>query len=415
MIKNLLLAFFGLFSVVIVAQEGTSSPYSFFGIGDVRFKGTIENQIMAGVGIEQDSIHFNIDNPASFSHLKLTNFGIGMTYGTRKLDNGNEKAKTERASLDYLAVGLPLGKFGAGFGLIPYSAVGYKIQDGVLGDPRVRKYSGQGGLNKVFIALGYKVNTKLSIGADVQYNFGKIETTSLQVIDGVDTASQDNNVVNLSGINFNLGAMYQTKLNKKLTVFSGANLVIGSSLKSKNEQFLATVNYTPELEVSSIELSNINYSQTKLQLPTKISGNLAIGEIRKWYLGGKIMVGTATNLSNYYNNASGASYGRIGSVSLGGYYIPDFMSYNSYFKRITFRAGIRYEKTGLVFNTQSINDTGFTFGVGLPITGSFSNINVGFELGKRGTTNAGLVKENYGNIKIGLSFNDRWFEKRKFN
>jgi hypothetical protein len=35
----LLLSFF--------AQEGTS-PYSYYGIGDVRFKGTVENRSMAG-------------------------------------------------------------------------------------------------------------------------------------------------------------------------------------------------------------------------------------------------------------------------------------------------------------------------------------------------------------------------------
>jgi hypothetical protein len=43
----------------------TSSPYSFYGIGDVRFKGTVENRSMAGVAVEQDSIHMNLENPAS--------------------------------------------------------------------------------------------------------------------------------------------------------------------------------------------------------------------------------------------------------------------------------------------------------------------------------------------------------------
>jgi hypothetical protein len=37
-----------LFFVVSFAQEGTASPYSYYGIGDVRFKGTVENRSMAG-------------------------------------------------------------------------------------------------------------------------------------------------------------------------------------------------------------------------------------------------------------------------------------------------------------------------------------------------------------------------------
>ena len=57
----------------------------------------------------------------------------------------------------------------------------------------------------------------------------------------------------------------------------------------------------------------------------------------------------------------------------------------------------------------------FTLGVGLPLGGTFSNVNIGFELGKRGTTNAGLIQENYANFTLALSLNDRWFVKRKFD
>jgi hypothetical protein len=46
-----------LLSLVSFAQEGTSSPYSYYGIGDIRFKGTVENRSMAGIAVEQDSIH----------------------------------------------------------------------------------------------------------------------------------------------------------------------------------------------------------------------------------------------------------------------------------------------------------------------------------------------------------------------
>ena len=56
-----------------------------------------------------------------------------------------------------------------------------------------------------------------------------------------------------------------------------------------------------------------------------------------------------------------------------------------------------------------------TLGVGMPLNGTFSNVNIGFELGKKGTTSSNLVQENYANLSIGFSFNDTWFVKRKFN
>ena len=76
---------------------------------------------------------------------------------------------------------------------------------------------------------------------------------------------------------------------------------------------------------------------------------------------------------------------------------------------------MRYEKTGLVVKGESINDIGLSLGLGLPITGSLSNVNIGFELGKRGTTNSNLVEENYAKISVGFSLNDKWFQQRKFD
>jgi hypothetical protein len=142
---------------------------------------------------------------------------------------------------------------------------------------------------------------------------------------------------------------------------------------------------------------------------------MGIGESKKWLLGGKIAYQKTYGQENTYNKASNVGYGRFGSVSLGGYYIPNYNSFSSYAKRIVYRGGLKYEKTGLMINSESINDMGLTLGVGLPISGSFSNVNLGFELGKKGTTNANLVQENYANFSVSFSLNDKWFVKRKFD
>ena len=54
-----------------------------------------------------------------------------------------------------------------------------------------------------------------------------------------------------------------------------------------------------------------------------------------------------------------------------------------------------------------------SFGVSLPIGLRLSNVNLGFELGKRGTTDNNLIKENYYNFRLSLSLNDKWFRKQK--
>jgi hypothetical protein len=131
-------------------------------------------------------------------------------------------------------------------------------------------------------------------------------------------------------------------------------------------------------------------------------------------IGAELTMQQSSNFGNRFNDIDNVEYENSTKFSLGGYYIPKYNSFNRYLERVTYRAGFNYENTGLIINNESINNYGITFGLGLPLGGSFSNINIGFEYGKRGTTNAGLVEENYTNVFISLSLSDRWFVKRKY-
>lgn len=149
--------------------------------------------------------------------------------------------------------------------------------------------------------------------------------------------------------------------------------------------------------------------------PSTVTIGVGFGESKKWLLGAQFSTRDAAKLGNTYNSFTNVSFQKYQKIAIGGYFIPNYNSFTSYAKRLVFRGGLKYEKTGLMVNSKSINDVGFSLGIGFPVTGSFSNVNLGFELGKKGTTTASLVQENYANFSLGLSLNDKWFEKRKFN
>ncbi|PXY45284.1 hypothetical protein [Flavobacterium hydrophilum] len=408
MIKKIILSACLLISFVSLAQQGTASPYSFYGIGDVRFKGTLENRSMAGVSVEQDSIHLNVDNPASYASLIQTTFTVGGTYGTSKLKTDTQTASATRSTFDYLLLGIPMGKFGAGFGLIPVSSVGYKIRDDQSDDVNGKssQYEGKGGLNKVFLALSYKIKPNWNVGADMQYNFGKIETTSIEALTGVTSATREINTSTLAGVNFNVGTMYQTKIYKRTELFTSLAYTFGSNLKSDNER---------TIEVDG-EATTINESdRSTLNLPNKITIGAGIGEARKWLVGTTVAFQGNGKFENYYNTREDVHYEKYAKYAIGGYYLPNYTSFTSYLSRITYRAGLKYEKIGLVVNNESIKDVGFSLGAGFPITGSFSNVNFGIEYGKKGTVSSNLIQENYINFSLSFSFNDKWFVKSKFN
>ncbi len=428
MIKNIIVSLCLLFSLATFAQEGTSSPYSFYGIGDVKFKGTIDSRSMGSLSVLPDSIHLNIQNPAHFASLKLSTFALGGTYGNTNSKTETQESKARRTAFDYLAVGIPLGKVGIGFGLIPYSSLGYKIQRNnydintavsPVDTTRIdyTKYNGIGGVNKVFFGLGYRVSKELNIGADIQYNFGTIETTNLryQIFPLLQYGSRENNQSNLRGVNFDFGIAYQTKIKSKYTFFSSMAYTPQSKLTVSNTRNVEVVELLSTSAINVIERLEIPIENTTINLPSKLSFGSGFGQVKKWLIGGELTLTQNSVLSNRFNDIDGASFENSVRYSLGGYYIPNYNSFSNYYKKIVYRGGLRYENTGLVLQNKSITDFATTFGLGLPFTGIFTNVNIGVEIGKRGTKYYNLVEENYFNISVGLSLSDKWFVKRKFD
>ena len=128
MTKYKLLLILVFFSSVLNAQNGSTSPYSSGGLGERNFNGTQAARHMGGLDVFTDSIHANLNNPASYGFLKLTTFSVGVHYKSNNLASDTASQNTDTASLDYLSISIPAGIFGFGFGIIPFTSVGYRIE-----------------------------------------------------------------------------------------------------------------------------------------------------------------------------------------------------------------------------------------------------------------------------------------------
>ena len=415
MIKKLFLALSLLTTLVVSAQEGTSSPYSFYGLGDVKFKGTHDVRAMGGLSLVHDSIHLNLLNPASYSRLKITNFSVGATSTFNNLSNEQRRETAQRTSLDYLAVGLPLGKkFGATFGVMPFSAIGYKIQNETA-DSRTSRNTGEGGINKAFAGVAYNFSDNLSFGLDIQYNFGTIETESVLFLPDVILGSRERNESRITGVSTNFAVLYSRQISDKLNLSTTIGYSPESKLNSDNTRNIATITYLVSGNESVSDSQDIAVNDTKLVIPTKYTFGTGIGMDKKWFVGLEYVFQENSKMGNRFDDIDNTTFENSNKFILGGFFIPKYNSFTSYWSRVNYRAGLRYENTGLIINSKAINDYGINFGLGLPVGGRFSNINVGFEYGKKGTIYNNLIEENYFNISIGLSLNDLWFEKRKYD
>lgn len=413
MIKKTLFFTLLLCSVFVNAQENTSSPYSFFGVGLTKFNGTAENRSMAGMGIASDSIHINLQNPAGYGALGLTTYALGGSHSSTKIESSSTSDRASSSTFDYLALAFPAGKLGFGFGVIPYSSVGYEMED--ITNESSSRYTGSGGLNKIFLGAGYEVTKELRVGVEGSYNFGNIKNKNYLFQNGLQFGTRETNRSDLSGFKVNFGAQYEKLLKSGLQLTGSASFSPSTKINAENERQLATLILNSNNDEILADLRNIEVEDSELTLPSELKVGGGIGEPKKWFAGveyGKKSSSDFTNRSFQLNNVN---YTDANSYKMGGYYIPNYNDITSYFQRIVYRAGFRYEEVGLNINSEDVDEFGISFGVGLPAGNFLTNVNLGVEYGERGTTANNLVKEQFVNVFLSLSLNDKWFIKRRFD
>ena len=432
--KNLFYIILSLISINSFSQ-GSASPYSFYGIGSLNFNGTTENRAMGRLSMVTDSIHMNFRNPASFTgndlkafnnEGRLVKFTVSVGNSDINFKTQNASAKSTTTSFDYLGMSVPMGKFGMGFGLIPHSSVGYKLESLDNDDLIKYKYSGKGGLNKVLLGLAYQFSESLALGMNFDYNFGNIQNNGVEFLyddnsEPLDYHSREANRSDLSGFSYNLGITFKPMLTDVIQLHSAFTYSPDYNLNSENSRTFSSIvinsNSGEEYPINEInvDLESLGLKETNLSMPSKTSIGLGIGKIKKWFIGTEYTFVNTSVFKSDLINIDNSSYEDGSTISFGGYFIPEFSSFNNLLKRIVYRSGIYFEKTGLIINDQSISEVGMTFGVGIPVGNMFSNLNLALEVGKRGTTDANLVEEKFANLKMSLSLNDRWFVKRKYN
>ena len=390
---------------------------------------------MGGVSVYNDSIHMNFRNPASYTGKnmfsfnnegRLVKFTVGLGHSETDLKTSTNSSETTNTSFEYLGLNVPMGKFGFGFGLIPFSSVGYKLQSSNVENQLQYKYSGNGGLNKAFLGFAYQLSDNLAIGFDAKYNFGNIQNSALEYLYDdeslpLDYQAREQNRSDLSGVNFNFGIIFREGITENLELHTSLAHSPDYNLSSRNSRTFASVVINPNTQIEfpvneiNVDLETLGLEKTDLSMPSVTIFGLGISKPKKWFIGAEYTSITSSVFSNDLISIDNSEFEDSSKISFGGFYIPDYASFSKFWNRVVYRAGFYSEKTGLVINNESINEFGISFGLGIPAGGLFSNVNTTVEFGKRGTTNEDLVEENFVNFQLSLSLNDRWFIKRKYN
>lgn len=418
---SLLLLFF--VSAETFAQARISSPYSRYGVGELWQNNTstaLSAMGNIGLAIRGDN-YINVKNPASYIGFDSTSFlfdvaGLG-SFTTLKTTELSESA--DYASLAYILFGTPITKWWrASFGLIPFSNVGYSVYDENIQAEtgRVRMiYEGAGGLYQLHMGHGFKITKNLSIGVNTSYVWGVIDKKRRVTFpdSAAYLSTKIDNFDHVSDFIFDFGAQYFMPLKKDMEL--GFGLVYKPQIKLNTTRRYIAQNYFSDDE-DNVEMprDTVAYNpSTKgtIDFPMGIGGGVSLRKNNVFVVGLDV---------SWRNWEEFKSYGRSDSLqnslalNVGGEYTPKHNSVTSYWHRVKYRLGFRYENSYLEINNRSIKEFGISFGLGLPFRRSKSMVNFAFEFGNRGTVENNLVQENFFKFTFGLAIYERWFVKSKY-
>jgi long-subunit fatty acid transport protein len=421
-----------LISIAANAQVTIQSPYSKFGVGNIKGSMLPQYRAMGGISAGVYKTNFfnniNIQNPASYAGITLTTLDIGLTGNFTELKNATQKENSFNATLSHVALAFPVTKKSAlSFGILPFSELGYNFKNRVaVGTTPANtknvdyKYSGEGGLTKAYLGYGIQFGDHFRIGANAEYLFGNLSeyrsTEYVQEPGSINSRLQNKNSV--GGVAFSYGAQYDFRLDNKTSLVLGYSGSSASKINSKKSQ-VATQYYNDDEGNERPALDTlllIENAKTNLKLPLIHNFGISIQKENKWLLGVDYRMGKWSDLTiDNVNQGLQDTYG----VSVGGQITPDITAINGYFKRVDYRLGFTYDKTYIQMNNQDVKQMAITFGLGLPLSSysrsSFYKMNFSAELGKRGTFNDGLLQEKYINLHLGFTLNDKWFNRFRFD
>lgn len=84
-----------------------------------------------------------------------------------------------------------------------------------------------------------------------------------------------------------------------------------------------------------------------------------------------------------------------------------------YWQRAQYRAGLYYNNDYVKVQGNGIREIGASLGIGLPVPGYRTVLNLAFDYKKRQAHPNPLIKEQYFGITLGINFNEVWFQKRR--
>ncbi len=389
------------------AQNNTSSPYSYYGLGELSSWDAIRPTGMSSLSY-YNRRGLNLNNPASLARIDSLRFilQVGAVAKFSKLTQGNHDDSFNDLNMSSLSFGFKLSsRYGIAVSLAPYTNVGYNItgRELVEGGTNyiVRTQTGTGGLNRLVWANGFQLNKNLSVGFNGIFIFGNNSRVESVNMEGGTLSHYKNLKLVSKGLHFNLGAQYQID-------FLENSLMLG-------------VKYQPKIGLSAKQFTEVvnggivKYTDTdrgKYDIPESYGISLGLNKGKQLWLGADYLLEKWSETQKFDKNNELLNRSKFSIASI--YNANDGYAVK-FLKKLTYRFGVFYDNGYIELKNERIQSKGLSFGVGMPLAREKGMFNISFEFGQLGSTKNNLVREDFSRIKLEINLFENWFVKRKYH
>ena len=418
--------FLGTICLSASAQSGTNSPYSQYGLGILSDQSQGFNRGMNGLGIGlRNGNQVNYLNPASYSSIDsltmLVDMGLSLQLTNFK-EKGN-KVNARNANFDYVVASFRLfPKFGLAAGVVPFTNIGYNYsfteKVGTSTTTTTQTYNGDGGLHQVFLGFGWNPFAGLSLGANASYLWG----TYHKVLGVTSNSANVNNITkeyysSISSYKIDLGLQWEQKIGKNDAFVIGATMGLRHKLGADASVSIKNVNSQTGVSQSSADTVSNAFS-----IPLTIGGGMSYRHGNKWLVGvdyslqkwGELDFPRINSNTQRYELASGLLRDRS-KFTVGGEWTPRAYDMNNLFNRIHYRVGASYATPYYnIGDVKGPSEVSVSAGFGIPIFNTWNNrslLNISAQWTHVSAKD--MITENTFRNNVGLTFNERWFQKWK--